>query len=327
MGASEAATISPSRTAGCAIELSGEITSEDAARLATAAEIAGLTGEIVSGEPKNSEEVALCLDSPGGSYQEGRIMAQFVHEHGIATRILEDSECYSSCAFLFMAGRSLGAENDGPRRILSIGGQLGFHAPYFALDPQASFSGAETSALATLSLQLIADFIQFSSYTSAFDHRPMFSMSLLEQTLRTGPDQLNLVDTVEEAARWGIELDGPNESVQLSERHLVQACANFQAWSFDQPSEIVRDFSWYLPLNRSTATMWGREMEFGLVDTGGMEVRNCMVQVSDKPTTGFAICSRDEFNGVLLGDCASGLAHWWPWYYAMPPSTALTDLR
>jgi hypothetical protein len=327
VGASEAATISPSRAAGCAIELSGEITAGDAARLAAAAEIAGLTGEIASGEPKNSEKAALCFDSPGGSYQEGRNMAQFVHQNGIATRIREDSECDSSCAFLFMAGRSFGSEVDGPRRILSIGGQLGFHAPYFALDPRASFSGAETSALATLSLQLIADFIEFSSYTSAFDHRPMFSMSLLEQTLRSGPDQLNVVDTIEEAARWGIEVEGPSESVLLSEGHLVQACANFQAWSFDQPSEIVRDFSWYLPLNRTTATMWGQEMEFGLVDTGGMEVRNCMVQVSNEPAPGFAICSRDEFNGVLLGDCESGLAHWWPWYYAMPPSTALSDLR
>lgn len=254
-------------------------------------------------------------------------MAQFVHQHGIATRVRRDAECYSSCAFLFMAGRSLGAEVDGPRRILSIGGQLGFHAPYLALEPRASFSGSETSALATLSLQLIADFIRFSSYTSAFDHRPMFSMSLLQQTLRAGPDQLSLVDTVEEVARWSIELEGPHEMVQLSERYLVQACTNFQAWSFDQPSEAVTDFSWYLPLERSTATLWGQETQFGLVDTGGMEVRSCMVQVHDEPAAGFAICSRDEFNGVLLGDCENGLAHWWPWYYAMPPSTPLTDLR
>jgi hypothetical protein len=159
---SSAATIGPSRASGCAIELVGEILVGDLERLAAVADAAGLTGEILSGEPKNSADAALCLNSPGGSYLEGRDMAHFVHKHGIATRILGKSECYSSCAFLFMAGHSLGAEADGPRRILTIGGKLGFHAPYFNLDPAATFTGDEASKLATLSLQLIADFIQFS---------------------------------------------------------------------------------------------------------------------------------------------------------------------
>jgi hypothetical protein len=323
---SSAATIGPSRASGCAIELVGEILVGDLERLAAVADAAGLTGEILSGEPKNSADAALCLNSPGGSYLEGRDMAHFVHKHGIATRILGKSECYSSCAFLFMAGHSLGAEADGPRRILTIGGKLGFHAPYFNLDPAATFTGDEASKLATLSLQLIADFIQFSSYTSTFDHRPMFSMSLLQDTLRMGPSELSLVDTVEEVARWSIELAGNRENAILDERQMVQACVNFQAWSFDQPSERVSDFSWYLPLQRSTRMVYGDETEFGLVDTGGMEVRNCLVEVLREPGSGYTICSRDDFNGVQLGQCDEGYGFWQPWYYALSPDTPLSEL-
>lgn len=325
--AGTAATIKASNAPGCAVELSGEITTGDADRLAAAAEIAGLTGEIMSGEPKNSEQAALCLDSPGGSYLEGRDMAHFVHKHGIATRVLATSECYSSCAFLFMAGHSLGAEVDGPRRILSIGGKLGFHAPYLDLGADETFSGPEASGMATLSLQLIADFIEFSSYTSSFDHRPMFSMSLLQDTLRTGPTEMSIIDTLEEAARWSIELEGVREKAALSERDMVQACINFQAWSFDRPSEHVTDFTYYLPLKRQTGVVYGDETEFAIVDTGGMEVRNCQVEASAVPAEGFLICSTDDFNGVRLGDCNSSYGFWQPWYFALPPATSLAELR
>jgi hypothetical protein len=322
-----AAVIEASSKPICAIELSGEITTGDFGRLAAAADAAGLTGEILSGEPKNSENAALCLDSPGGSYIEGREMAHFVPKHGIATRILASSECYSSCAFLFMAGHSLGAEVDGPRRILTIGGQLGFHAPYLALGSDETFSGAEASAMSTLSLQIIADFIEFSSYTSSFDHRPMFSMSLLQDTLRMGPAETSIVDTVEEAARWSIELEGHRESAILDERQMVQACINFQAWSFDRPSKQVTDFTWYLPLKRQTHVVYGDETEFGLVDTGGMEVRNCHVEASSAPQSGFTICSTDDFNGVRLGQCDGGYGFWQPWFFALPPATPLNELR
>ncbi|WP_162901475.1 hypothetical protein [Breoghania sp. L-A4] len=322
-----AATIFSSKTPGCAIELSGEIVQGDAERLAAIADQAGLTGAIDSGEAKNSAEKALCLNSPGGSYVEGRNMAHFVHKNGIATRTLATSECYSSCAFVFMAGHSLGGEVDGPRRILTIGGKLGFHAPYFALDPDKPVTGADTNAVSVLSMQLISDFIKFSSYASPFDHRPMFSMSLLGDTLGMMPDQLELVDTVEEAARWAIELDGTREKALLNDRQLVQACVNFQAWEFDLPSTEVTEFKWYLPLKRMMLTLWGEEREFGLVDTGGMEVRHCLVEANNTKESGFIICSRDEFNGVMLGDCEHGFGSWEPWYYALPPATPLTQLR
>ena len=327
MGTPAAASIVESKRPDCAIELSGEIAAGDARQLAAIAEAAGLTRPIESGEPNNSGDMALCLDSPGGSYQEGQAMARLMHQHGIATRILADAECYASCAFVFMAGRFLGGEMDGPRRILTVGGRLGFQAPILTISPQASFSGVDISVVATRSMQLVADLMGFAAYKSIFDYRPMYAMSLLEQLLRTGPDEMVLVNTVEDVGRWTIELAGHREQHRLDDLQLIQACTNFQEWSMDRPSRTVTDVEWLLPLPRSSLSIWGETMEFALVETGGMEVSNCQLQASAQPVDWFAICSRDDFNGVNFGACHDNAVHWVPWYYGLAPDTPLSDLR
>lgn len=326
-GAPVAATIVPSEKPGCAIALSGEITAGDAERFTELADRAGLTRPIESGEPNNTSDTALCLDSAGGSYQEGQKLARFVHQHGIATRILADAECYATCAFVFMAGRYLGGEMDGPRRILTVGGRLGFQAPVLSISPQASFSGVDISVVANRSMQVVADLIAFGSYKSIFEYRPMYAMSLLEQILRTGPDELVMVETVEHVGRWNIELDGHKERQRLSEPQLIQACVNLQEWSLDKPSENALNYEWQLPLKRSSFSLWGQATEVASVDTGGMEIRNCQIQASAQPMDWLAICSRDDFTGVNLGACFDSAVHWVPWYYGMSPETRLTDLR
>jgi ATP-dependent protease ClpP protease subunit len=44
------------------------------------------------------------LASPGGLLQSGLIIAEKIHERGLNTLILPDTECASACAFLFLAG-------------------------------------------------------------------------------------------------------------------------------------------------------------------------------------------------------------------------------
>ena len=111
--------------------LAGKIVSGDFDRFYALARDLNLTAKPNSGEPVNTAVSALCLDSPGGKWIEGRQIALFVHKYGIATRVLAGTECYSSCALVFMAGRSLGGEVDGPRRILHVQGRLGSHAPEY----------------------------------------------------------------------------------------------------------------------------------------------------------------------------------------------------
>jgi len=140
-----AASISKSTKNDCAIELSGPIEAGDYGRFNELAMTLGLLEPADSGEPSNSNEEALCLDSPGGSYLEGRLISQELRDHGIPTRVNAGSECYSSCAFIFMSGRLLGAESDVTSRHLHIDGKLGFHAPYIVPDDAKSYSAADLS--------------------------------------------------------------------------------------------------------------------------------------------------------------------------------------
>jgi hypothetical protein len=93
-------------------------------------------------------------------------------------------------------------------------------------------------------------------------------------------------------------------------------------------SSIGENFEYYhsQPETAQRVTLWGDEVTMAKIDTGGMEERYCLVGISNKPVTGFAVCSRDGFNGVSFGDCQAGYAHYVPWYYSMPPNTPIADI-
>src|SRR5690606_21795698 len=100
---------------------------------------------------------------------------------------------------------------------------------------------------------------------------------------------------------------------------------NFQAWNLDRRSEVASEY--YKIEGYMRADLWGEPTRFALIETGGMERRFCHVQVTTRPGPIFAICSRDEFNGVIYGDCENDLAFTVPWYYSLPPQTPLIRLR
>jgi hypothetical protein len=120
-----AATFDEDTSIGCAITLKGEIIDGDLDRLRKAASRQNLLSEPDSGEESNASDRALCLDSPGGNYVAGRLMAGLIHQFGITTRVEAGASCYSACAFMFMAGRSLGGEVDGASRYMHARANVG----------------------------------------------------------------------------------------------------------------------------------------------------------------------------------------------------------
>ena len=54
---------------------------------------------------QNPQITTLVLASPGGVLQAGLIIADKIHEKGLNTMILPETECASACAFLFLAGK------------------------------------------------------------------------------------------------------------------------------------------------------------------------------------------------------------------------------
>jgi len=275
-----------------------------------------------------SSDRAVCLNSPGGSYMAGREIAQQVHDRGLTTRINAKSECFSACALIFMAGRINGAESDTVSRYLHVDGKLGFHAPYFDLARDETINGEQAANLVRLSSIVISDFISFGSSRSIFNIQPMISSSLLAQMLAMGPDELSVVDTVEKAARWNIQLEGIRGSELVGREGAVRACLNFQAWLSDEPSKMD-SLSYYLEGKEDLVSYnRGDKVEvFSKIQTGGMEDRHCLVSRSRLPVESLAICSADDFNGMRIGDCADGFSYWVPWYYALAPSSPLAALK
>jgi hypothetical protein len=89
--------------------------------------------------------------------------------------------------------------------------------PYIVPDETRSYSAADLSAQVVLTNQLIADFISFGSDTSPYSGRPFFPISLVAELLSAGPNQFVLVETVEDAARWQIDVYGMRQTTRLNE--------------------------------------------------------------------------------------------------------------
>jgi hypothetical protein len=328
----EAAEIQTSSTAGCAIELTGEILKGDFNKFTKMTETLRMSDGENDGELENAQVEALCLDSIGGSYIEGRRLALFVHDNAIATRVTKNSECFSACALIFMAGRVRGNESDYPARTLHVMGRLGFHAPYWRFDDSKTFTASEIENLTNLQNSITADFIRFGSFASLFSYRPDISVSLLTEMYSSGPDTLAVLDTVEKAARWGVDLEGFSSKAVLNARDAARLCLNFQNWSRDQTAiglEKASDaLDIYVESSRyESREFYGKKTEFIVIDTGGLAAQYCEIEVQKEASDYQQICVKDDFSGRHLGDCASGAGFWVPTYYSRPANTPIQSLR
>jgi ATP-dependent protease ClpP protease subunit len=329
--ASRAAQIIEKTSLNCAVTLTGEIAVDDIENLKTIATKMKLDDRMGDGELENSSDEAICLNSLGGSYLEGRKIALFVHDNAIPTRIENGSLCYSACAVIFMAGRLRGPESDNPARYLNAHGKLGFHAPYWTFDDNSQFSGREVKLLTELQSKLFSDFIQFGSFSSDFSFKPDVPISLLVDMYKAAPDQMALVDTVEKVARWGIELEGIRYKSEFKKKSAAQLCVNFQAWSKDETS-VSADFATDVQnlVDQKTKTevfdIEGKKSRFLFIDLGGLAARYCLVEIKTGLTDWQQICLKDDFSGRHLGDCSENAGFQVPSYFSLPPSTLITEV-
>ena len=93
--------------------LRGQIVAGDLARL-----------QRVTAKIPASQRIALMLDSPGGSIDEGIAIGRYVYAAKLTTVAIQGPGCHSSCAFIFLAGRDA---SEQPMRIMMKGARVGFH--------------------------------------------------------------------------------------------------------------------------------------------------------------------------------------------------------
>lgn len=293
-------------------------------------------------EMVGDEEASLCLNSPGGSFIEGLALAKFVSEVGIATVIDEGQECFSACALLFMAGRTRGNEEDYVNRKLHYRGLLGFHRPYLTLpnEPGTTYTATNVNDVADVAVAAIAFLLSLGNEQGAFDPNNRIKPSLIEAMLRKGRDDLEIVDTVDEAGRWDITIFGYTDPSEFKAPEIYNACANFIAWRIDQRNDD--DFAKALVNGYSAVTrlkgaekppIEGASRSFHVAPgkDGYLSV-GCTVNVHDKANEGkpsLSLCATDGFTGVNYGDCYSKPSPTYFWVnslYTFPPQTKLIGL-
>ncbi len=85
----KAADVFPSNAEGCDYHLRGQIVSGDAEKLKVL--------------PINSQGITLCLDSPGGSFAEGKRLFDTIWDQDIATMVLRENGANPPVPWLSLA--------------------------------------------------------------------------------------------------------------------------------------------------------------------------------------------------------------------------------
>lgn len=86
-----------------------------------------IDGEIVSGDSvkfknlKLGDNVDVILKSEGGLLWESMEIGKYIREKGYATNVLDEDECLSGCAFIWIAGKARGVSTEAT---------VGFHGAY-----------------------------------------------------------------------------------------------------------------------------------------------------------------------------------------------------
>ncbi len=191
------ATVGPGGAGVCELKLEGPIEAGDSEKLTAALNTLGASGGF------DSRNVSLCLNSLGGNYDEAlKLMTTLLSFTNVATVVDAGAECYSACAFLFLAGNAQRSEDGelAPNRTLDVRGTLGFHAPYLQ-------TGTGTD-VASATIENFRRGVSAIAKMLEIDRRELIPRGLLAKALQVRSNELLYVDTIEKVGVWSIKLKG-----------------------------------------------------------------------------------------------------------------------
>ena len=214
------AEVGPGHAPVCELKLEGAIEAGDSEKLSAALYALGAAGGF------DSRAVSLCLNSLGGNYDEAlKLMTTLLTFTNVATIVDAGAECYSACAFLFLAGNAQRSEDGelAPNRTLDVRGTLGFHAPYLQTGTGTDVTAATIENFRR-GVSAIAKMLEI-------DRRELIPRGLLAKALQVRSNELLYVDTIEKVGVWSIKLKGYKPPAALTSRMLDQACRNKDMWT------------------------------------------------------------------------------------------------
>jgi hypothetical protein len=249
----------------CTHRITGTFAAGDADRIA-----ASLTASIDAWFDQGKHGVSVvCLDSPGGSIAEALRLADVLRENTIGTKLTAGARCESACALVFMAGSFFAHESGRYKwRIIHPTARLGFHAPSL-LVPDGQYSAESVTRSYGLAMETLARTIEDLMMNREFEDGEHLKPSLMAAMLRTPPDSMMYVETVDQAGRWGITV-GPVRKTGLTMRELDfrRACVNEKAWQQDQSAVQTEDY-WKEDFIVWTDDDWGDTAEVIINDMTG----------------------------------------------------------
>lgn len=305
--ASNAADIRIVQSGDCRVEIEGEITRGDAARLKA------LSGHLLVHNGESTSGSVLCLDSPGGSVIEGLEMASFILKSGVSTYIEDEADCASICAIMFMMGNYQGSEVAGLSRSMHYRAQLGFHRPYLEADEARSYTSNDIESVYRLGLETVFDILTLANTREPWGTARMIESELMAKITGTPGSEMFYVTSVEEAERWRIFVDGLPDTTPGAKKPQY-ACENALAYPVALPSElngndgILGDAVYsFAPLNAYSVEKFAnapRAFEGQTEDVtsirAGYSGVGCKVAVRNNSV---AVCGYDEATDTYVGAC------------------------
>jgi hypothetical protein len=261
----------PDPAIACTHRITGQFAPGDADRMARS-----LRSSIEGWRNQNRYGVSvICLDSPGGAISEALELGAVLREMAIGTKLEAGARCESACALLFMAG-SFHAHESGyyKWRVMHPTARLGFHAPSLQVE-RGDYDAATVTRAYALAMETLARTVEDLMQNRGFEDGEHLKPSLIATMLRTPPDRMFHVETVDQAGRWGITI-GPLRptSQTMTEMDFRRACANQKAWGADESS--ASDIYWQQKFVNWKTDQWGETVE---VITNDMTGEGCEYSV------------------------------------------------
>lgn len=303
---------------GCTIHLKGLITEGDSENLKKIY-IENITSN--SSITQFGVGARICLDSPGGSLVEAFKIFDFLTS-GTAnafTYVPKGASCESACAIAFLAGGA-GYYGSSPARAIHPKAKLGFHSPDLVI-PDGNYNKAQVSKAYSIALETISRLIKLRR--TALADRTMLPSSVLETMLRTPPDEMFYVETVGQAAQWGISIFPVKAPENFSELNWLAGCLNSFGMINDEPPyydpmdkdwEAVKSNSEYegaLP----TVPKNGPPFEFSMG-----EGSKCEIHISNLDQTALL------FSEISVRGEVKGVSIHYPEYIFYGANTKIVDL-
>ena len=213
----------------CGIALSGPIAPGDTDRLRALIDQAGYDAHRPS-QSETSEGLRLCLDSQGGSLAEAARLAEYVFETGIGTILAADATCLSACAWVFMLGHARGEEEAFLNRRMHHSARLGFQAPRIDLGDAPAITREDAEHAQDVMNAAVARLLQVSN-ARLLGLRPAIDADLLQAAFaHDGASAFFMIDNVDKAGRWQIEVFGFDWPEAIDARAAARACTSLTRW-------------------------------------------------------------------------------------------------